>query len=63
MKMSLYRGNWGPKGIKLNAMLSSMTGQKKQLSQIRGWQVYVTQDGAVLVLAPCLRVLLAQSRG
>ena len=60
MKMSLYRGNCGPKGIKLNAMLS-MTGQKKQLSQIRGWQVDVTQDGAVL--APCLRVHLAQSRG
>ena len=42
-------------------MLYSMTGQKKQLSQIRGWQVDVTQDGAVL--APCLRVHLAQSRG
>ena len=61
MKMSLYRGNWGPKGIKLNAMLYSLSGQKKQLSQIRGWQVDVTQDGAVL--APCLRVHLAQSRG
>ena len=61
MKMSLYRGNCGPKGIKLNAMLSSMTGQKKQLLEIRGWQVDVTQDGAVLAL--CLRVLLAQSRG
>ena len=61
MKMSLYRGNCGPKGIKLNAMLYSLTGQKKQLSQIRGWQVDVTQDGAVL--APCLRVHLAQSRG
>ena len=62
MIMSFYRGNCcGPKGIKLNAMLYSMTGQKKQLSQIRGWQVDVTQDGAVL--ASCLRVLLAQSRG
>ena len=42
-------------------MLYSMTGQKKQLLQIRGWQVDVTKDGAVL--APCLRVHLAQSRG